>query len=166
VRLNNGTTTVLLENVYQNTAGNGTWVHKNFGSLASMLTLTSTMRLSVELRDATPGNVAEGGLDMFRIIGNIDAGVKESLPAFGSLNAEGNPFRVSTAISYSLNDAKALAASELVVGDILGNIVERHSLDNSSGKINVGSKLSAGVYFVSLLNEQGKSKALKIVKAQ
>jgi hypothetical protein len=83
------------------------------------------------------------------------------------LVAEGNPFHGSTFVSYSLtDDLRNHSTNELVVSDILGNVVERYALSSSSGKISVGEKLSAGVYFLSLMNEQGKSSTLKIVKAQ
>jgi choice-of-anchor B domain-containing protein len=163
VRLSNGTTTVTLETVLQNTSGNGTWVHKNFTNLSSLLPLTSTMRLSVYVADATPGNVVEGGFDMFRVIGNINTGINEPVSSAASLNAESNPFYGSTTINYSGTFSPGV---ELVVTDILGNIVERHSLNSSSGKITVGDRLSAGVYFVNVANTQGLNRSLKIIKAE
>jgi choice-of-anchor B domain-containing protein len=164
VRLSNGTTTVNLETDLQNTAGNGIWVHKNFANLSTLLPLTSTMRLSVYIADATPGNVVEGALDMFRVIGNINTGINESLASSAQLNAEGNPFYGSTAINYS-GIGKTQSGIEMVLSDILGNIVERHSVNSTEGKISVGEKLSGGIYFVSLVNGNDRSRALKIVKA-
>ncbi len=165
VRLGNGTTTVTLETVLNNTAGNGTWVHKNFANLGSLLPLTNNMHLSVYVADASPGNVVEGALDMFKVIGNITAGINEPLSSSAALNAEGNPFYVSTMINYA-GIGKNISGVEMTVSDILGNIVERHAVNSTEGKISVGQKLSSGIYFVSLTNGSDRSRALKIVKAQ
>jgi choice-of-anchor B domain-containing protein len=166
VKLTNGTNTVTLETMLNNTTGNGTWVHKNYANLSSLLTLTSTMKLILEIRDApSPGNVVEGGLDMFRVIGDISSGVNQPISSGGFLTAEGNPFYGSTAINYSLMNNKA-NRNELIVTDILGNIIQKYSLDNSTGKITVGQNLSSGVYFVSIVTGEGLGKTLKIVKAQ
>jgi hypothetical protein len=97
----------------------------------------------------------------------VNASVGEIPSSAEQLVAEGNPFHGSTFVSYSLtDDLRNHSTNELVVSDILGNVVERYALSSSSGKISVGEKLSAGVYFLSLMNEQGKSSTLKIVKAQ
>jgi len=165
VKLTNGTTTVTLETIVYNTTANGTWRHRTFANISSLLPLTTTMKMIVEIADYTPGHVVEGGLDKFQVLGALATGINESISAVGQLNAEGNPFRGSTSINYNLADENKIQNS-IVVSDILGNIVEKHSLSTNSGKISVGGNLSAGVYFVSLMNENGINRSLKIVKTQ
>ncbi len=73
-----------------------------------------------------------------------------------------NPFVSATTIDYQLNHLQH--PGSLTVFNLLGEQVERYTLEQANGQITVGQHLSAGVYLVQLQLGNQQSRGLKIVK--
>lgn len=163
VKLSNGTTTVTLETVLNNTPQNGTWVNKKY-NIASLLPVTSTMQLIVETADYGPTfNVVEGGLDKF-FISEGPQSVKENGSNLFALTASPNPFNTEISIHYKMNIL--VNKAEIMVTDLTGRVMEKTPISASEGNFITGKKLSPGVYFVSISNEKGQSSIIKLVKTK
>jgi len=102
-----------------------------------------------------------GGVTTSEVIA-ITATSLEDLGILQNFKVQPNPFTSNTTISYQLNQKSA--ASELVVMDVLGRIVERHPNLLLNGRIEIGNNLQKGVYFAQLIIDNKQSRVLKIVK--
>jgi hypothetical protein len=159
IYLTNGSATVLLERTYAGQPNQSTWLNQAY-QIGSLLPLTSTMRLIVNIGDPGPTfNIVEGGFDNF-VISNVT-----SLPTnennLTTITAQPNPFASNTQITIVNNIG---GKSTLEVYDILGKVVERKELEGINLNFNIGEGLNAGVYTIQLKNANGSSKSLKLVK--
>jgi len=159
IYLTNGSATVLLERTYAGQPNQSTWLNQAY-QIGSLLPLTSTMRLIVNIGDPGPTfNIVEGGFDNF-VISNVT-----SLPTnennLTTITAQPNPFASNTQITIVNNIG---GKSTLEVYDILGKVVERKELEGINLNFNIGEGLNAGVYTIQLKNANGISKSLKLVK--
>ncbi len=120
------------------------------------------MQLIVDIDDQNPGHILEGGLDHFRISGQLNVGLnKPSSTGLKLIQSFPNPFQINTSIRYS-NAENGKTTLELF--DAMGKILEQTILESQSGEISVGEKLSAGIYFVRISSDLGYSETLKLVK--
>lgn len=159
IRVSNGSTTAVVENVTPNASGNGTWVYHSV-NLGSLLTLTSTMQFTVEVADLAPGNITEGALDKFEITGTLINKLPESL-SVQSFSAYPNPFTLQISISYKLNTYTSPV--ELAICDLSGRKVESVLLNSIQGEIRTGQNLAPGVYFINLVSGTSR-KTIKAIK--
>ncbi len=156
VKLTNGLTTVTLESIFPNTAGNASWLSKTY-YIAQYLPPTANMQLIVETADWGPVfNIVEGGLDRFEVTEG-PVGISESDDAF-SLSAYPNPFNSNITITYDLNAVDA--NSILEVSDISGRLVRRIAIDTNNGFMVIGDDLSTGTYLIRMISSSGVSKPI------
>lgn len=162
VKLNNGSSTVVLETITPANAPSNVWTNSVF-RIEDYTTVTNNMRLIIEVSDASASNpnIVEGGLDKFEI--------KEGL--FSSLNSVDkdilhfsvypNPSNGFIQVQYKLNEAQPHL---IKVSNVLGEEITKQQL--STGKqegstvINL-STAPAGLYFITLQSEHSE-KTLKI----
>ena len=85
-----------------------------------------------------------------------DAGILEQF------QVSPNPFIATTIINYQLNSLQEKGS--IAVFNLLGEEVERYTLDQSSGQISIGQHLGKGVYLVQLQLGNQQSRGIKIVK--
>lgn len=152
VSIDNGTTTVRVETVGPNDPTNGNWMQHSV-LLSSLITVTSTMRMIVEVEDQSPGNIVEGALDKFEVTGQLI----NSIPDRGqesSLSVYPNPFNNYITISYNLGNYGS--SSKLIVRDVLGKIVETRTSLSGHGKVELGNDLTGGIYFIELSNDSNR----------
>jgi hypothetical protein len=159
ISVSNGSTTARVESIGPNVGTNGTWVQHSV-LLSSLLTVTNTMQVSVEVEDNSPGNIVEGALDQFEILGQLINTVPD-LSNQGSIGAYPNPFSNNITISYDLGHYNGNA--DLSVKDVLGRLIMLKTGLPSKGKTEIGSDLSSGVYVVEISNGENKV-TKKIVK--
>ena len=99
--ISDGTTTVLLERMIKNTAGNGKWVSKHF-KISTFLTPTATMQVSMRISDAPPGGtIVEGGFDKFYVYDSATVAVNNISALNENVRVYPNPFSVSTPIEMN-----------------------------------------------------------------
>ena len=161
VRLQNGSTGVILENIVPSTPNNGSWEAKSW-NMASLLPLTSTMQLVIEITDLTPGSIVEGGLDKFEItesvgIDNLATSSQQSLKVSPTL------FTDHVTITYAQEKA---AVTEISLTDITGKVVETKVVGDKSGTIIAGKTLADGVYLVTMKQGASILKTVKIAKSR
>lgn len=159
IRVSNGITTAVVENVLANASGNGNWVYHSV-NLASIISLTNNMRLTVEVADVAPGNICEGAFDQFQITGQLINNVPEISP-IRSFSAFPNPFSGEITITYLLESYDGLA--EISLSDLSGRSIEKITPEASEGSVRFGQKLAAGVYFVTL-SANGVNQTIRVVK--
>jgi choice-of-anchor B domain-containing protein len=121
---------------------------------------TANMTVSFVAVDETPGHLVKAAIDKFEIIERAGVDVAD-LDESIKINAFPNPFSTSLSIDYQL--LKNENAS-IIVNDLMGRIVEKRSLPNTEGKLNLGEKLNAGVYFIQIQNGEKISSPIKVVK--
>ncbi len=159
ISISNGTSTVRVESIGPNVGSNGNWIQHSV-LLSSLITVTSTMSLIVEVEDVTPGNIVEGALDQFEVTGQLINSVPNNV-SLNSFIAYPNPFNNTISIDYNL--ANYSNSVKLIVRDVLGKIIlEKRGL-SGKGTTHFGNELSAGVYMVELTDGQNRV-TQKVVK--
>ncbi|MFZ7145393.1 MAG: choice-of-anchor B family protein [Bacteroidota bacterium] len=159
ISVNNGSMTARVETVGPNDGSNGSWVQHSV-LLSSLLPVTATMSVSIEVEDTSPGNIVEGAFDKFEITGQLINSVQDK-SVKTSINAYPNPFNNAITIDYFLSTYSG--STKLIIRDILGNIVKEKILLASKGSIQIGSELPAGIYILEVSggNEQSVQKIVK-----
>jgi len=163
IYLTDGSNTMLIETVTMNSPGQASWHDSNI-LISSIMPVSSSMQIIVDVNDQNPGHILEGGLDHFRITGQLNVGLRNLTS--GSLNlmqAYPNPFQNKTAVRYSNTE---VGDTRIELLDAMGKIVEQTKLTAKAGEIFVGQGLSAGVYFVRIQSDFGHSETLKLIKQQ
>ncbi len=160
IRLSNGIDTVIVDVADAFTIDNGTWVGVSF-AVSAFLTPTATMQLSIEVFDNNPGNLVEGAFDQFEITGELINNINSDNAIRSDLYAYPNPFNNDIIIEYNLKSYTT--SSILYIKDLMGRIVLRQPLSNSSGQFRLGKNLSSGIYLIVLESNQS-STIRKIVK--
>lgn len=160
IRLSDGTDTLIVEVADAFNIDNGTWVGVSF-PISAFLTPTATMQLSIEVFDYNPGNLVEGAFDQFEITGELINNIKKDDAILSNLYAYPNPFSNDIIIDYNLKSYTT--SSILYIKDLMGRIVLRQPLSESSGQLRLGKNLSSGIYLIVLENNQS-SIIRKIVK--
>ena len=157
--LTNGFTTVLLERTYAGQPSQSTWLNQTY-QIGSLLPLTSTMRLFVNISDPGPTfNIVEGGLDNF-VISNL-TGIQSTEAPIASISAHPNPFANNTQVNVVNNLG---GKSTLLVYDALGKVVEKRQLEGVNNYLNIGQELTSGIYTLQLISSNGNSNTMKLVK--
>ncbi|MBL0329082.1 MAG: choice-of-anchor B family protein [Bacteroidetes bacterium] len=160
IYLSNGLTTVLIETVTQASPLNSTWVQKSY-DIATFIAPTANMQVIVRTADAAPGHITEAGFDKFFITSFV--GVNEHTAANSTVSVYPNPFTNETAVSYELKKSLAPNA-QLILTDVTGKQVATYQLTQTKGSILVSPDLTAGIYFVKIVNAEEITKPVKIVK--
>jgi choice-of-anchor B domain-containing protein len=157
--LTNGSTTVLLERTYAGQPSQSSWINQTY-QIGSLLPLTSTMRLFVNISDPGPTfNIVEGGLDNF-VISNLTSIPSTEAP-IANISAQPNPFANNTQVKV----VNTLGGkSTLLVYDALGKVVEKRQLEGVNNYLNVGQELTSGIYTLQLISSNGNSNTMKLVK--
>ncbi len=153
----NGTDSVNLEMIGPNDPTNGSWTQASI-PLSGLITITSTMQLVVRVFDDAPGNICEGALDQFQIIGQLTTGLS-SVHSFPELNAYPNPFRSS--IVLNLSSEFYTNSSKVSVKDVSGRIVYSQPL--TSSKIDLAG-LNDGLYFLEVESANLEKRIIRILK--
>lgn len=162
ISISNGTNTVLLERILNNSPGNGTWVSKSVAVPSSLL-LTSTMKLLVYTSDANPQSIVEGAIDKLEVSDGF-AGRENITVSENILSVSPNPFTDDFVISYSLPENNSTDLM-IVVTDISGRKIKAIQLSESFGSIKLGQEFENGIYFISLESaEKSVISTLKVIK--
>jgi len=160
VKLNNGSSTVTLENTTPAQAPSNIWTYKVF-RMADYVSLTNNMRMIVEVSDASGGNpnVVEGALDKFEIKEGMFSSIDELANEPLLVNVFPNPTTGVLNVNYfAPNEGKIklritnLIGNEILVKEIQGGIQGNLALDISAQP--------QGIYFVSL-QSRNSEKTLK-----
>jgi choice-of-anchor B domain-containing protein len=162
VSLFNGSTTVVLEQMFPSSPNNSSWVSQSY-FINQFLPATSTMQLIVETADWGPVfNIVEGGLDRFEATEG-PVGIEESDDVF-ALSAYPNPFTDVISISYDISNLTGDALLELT--DMSGRIISSVTLKQGSNKIELNEEISSGMYFLRIVAGNTYSKPVRITKTQ
>ena len=136
-----------------------TWINQNY-QIGTLLPLTSTMRLIVNIADPGPVfNIVEGGLDNF-VITNL-TGLSNTSEETFTLLAQPNPFSGSTQLFINNTNN---STSTLTIYDVLGKVVNEQIIEGVNSTLTVGQNLKSGVYTAQLKTTNGAIKTIKIVK--
>lgn len=164
VQINNGTTTVTLETITENSGPESVWTNKMF-LLSSVIPITSTMKVMVRAVDYPFGNLVEAGFDHFRITDSLtNIGINENGIFSNQLVVYPNPVVPGSQVMYSLTGE--FIGGNIHISDVTGKTLETIAVGNASGGIMFDASLPAGIYFVDLRDQHGNLLAapLRIVK--
>lgn len=102
VRVSNGSTTVIIDQIGPGTNNGNQWTFRNF-NLNTLITPTANMRFIVSASDfGTTGHLVEAGLDLFRVVDSLPNANQPPVPLFTSSNAN-----ICTGQSITFNDVSA-----------------------------------------------------------
>jgi hypothetical protein len=142
IYLTNGTQTVTIETVQENTPGNSSWINKMF-RIEDYIIPTATMRLIVRAADALSGHLVEAGFDKFQV---IDSLILTGVPAIAASNEiviYPNPNNGEFNIQYAISHTPA----HIEIYNMLGEKVFETSASNSLGIEQVNMKnIVPGLY--------------------
>ncbi len=166
VKITNGTETVTIKEVeFTNLFFPPVW-GEHLIDVSAAIPLTSPVQVIFEIGDVDPGftDVTESGVDFFEAFdadppSGTDVNLKNDLQLAVSPNPSDLEFRVSYELVGSTNEA-----SNLLVFNALGQMVESYSLTNSKGSIGVGVNLEAGVYYLKIFQNELQGKPVMVIK--
>ena len=160
VRISNGTNTAVLETVTAVSAGNGTWVPKDF-KISDFVTPTATMTISFTTADQpNSGHLVEAGVDYFQVV-EMGVGITENYSTDNYVSVFPNPSNNEINISYILNE-KDYEANFIEILNATGQIISRKQLNSYEGTVTV-ENLIAGFYFVRIKSGNSQSLPVKFV---
>ncbi|HEY4800589.1 MAG TPA: carboxypeptidase regulatory-like domain-containing protein, partial [Bacteroidia bacterium] len=145
--ISNGTNTVLMERMVKNTAGNGTWAHKSF-QVSGFVTPSATMQIILQISDAMPGSVVEGGLDKFFVFDSTNNAVNEVSTSV-KVSVYPNPFTEKTTLL--ITNGRVLDPT-LKVYNMFGEEVAAEVAVIPSGFTIQRGSLPKGIYFYKIIS--------------
>ncbi len=157
VYITDGTNTVTVENVLNNSTGNGTWVSRSF-HIADYLAPTTTMKLIVDVGDPLPSTLVEGGIDRF-VISNSGYTTISEPKSLLSLRVVPNPFHGQASVVYTMDAARG----EVELLDVFGRRLMLTEVNAPSGTVNIESSVPSGICFVRF-KTLDREQVLKVVK--
>jgi choice-of-anchor B domain-containing protein len=164
VRVSNGITTVTLEKVHRNSAGNSSWQNRSY-RLQNYITVTNNMHVIVEVRDFNGGHLVEGAFDNFVVADSNALSVGQPVAVNNGLAVYPNPFDGTTQVNYSVAPEQAGNAVMEIV-DMTGRVVASSVLNSSTGTMTIGEALADGVYMVRVVNAGEVLAQQRVVKAK
>ena len=157
VYITDGTNTVTVENVLNNSTGNGTWVSRSF-HIADYMAPTATMKLIVDVGDPLPSTLVEGGIDRF-VISNSGYTTISEPKSLLSLRVVPNPFHGQASVVYTMDAARG----EVELLDVFGRRLMLTEVNAPSGPVNIESSVPSGICFVRF-KTLDREQVLKVVK--
>ena len=157
LKIFNGDSTIVIETI---SLSNPNWTARDY-RIKDYIVPSNTMRFIVETEDLQgSGHIVEAGIDGFEVYENQPNGTVQSDDFMPQFKVYPNPFSDNITIEYELKQSDAI----LEIYNIVGQKVETRSINNTSGFIQVGDNLEAGVYFVRIIQEGQASKTRQIIK--
>ena len=160
ISLNNGTQTLLLENIE---ASFPTWgIPVTIPVDPTEFELNDNVRIILETSDGgSSDHITEAAFDFFRVTGEINVAVEEF---DGNLSFEvyPNPFEERLILEYDF--AENFGNSFVHLYNILGQKMETAVLSTKSGTQALGEDLKSGIYFVQIESDGQLGKAVKVIK--
>jgi choice-of-anchor B domain-containing protein len=157
ISITNGTTTVLLEQVFKNNVVSSKWNKHTVANLQNLIPLTATMQLIVKVEDYVPGHLLEGGFDKMEI----------TPASVVSLNAL-NKATIASISPNPTNDVCTINTTVKLVKvqlfDVAGKQVLVHNAVGFNATLSLAN-LDAGMYTVHITYENGTQSNQKIVKS-
>jgi choice-of-anchor B domain-containing protein len=157
VTVSNGTQSV---RVLTETVSESGWRPSGDIFLGGLLPFTNTMKVSFKTGDTSPGHLVEGGLDIFEMVPSAIQIATQDIDKKIAVNIAPNPTNGDFVVRFAL---ETNADARIIVADILGKIVETRNINTISGAERMGSRLTKGVYFVSIENGGKKSAPVKVM---
>ena len=159
VRLNNGSQTVVLDEI---TSPDPKWTTKSKIDLKSMITLTDSMVLTIDIADDNPGHVLEGAFDGFLVTEGRPVRAIDLVN--DKLNISAYPSRFNIQTTIELNLMSGLKNRNLEIFNLNGILVSKIQVPEGVQNIFVGQELQTGMYSVRFVSEQGISNTIRILK--
>ena len=155
ISISNGSQVVNLEVI---TKSESKWKAKSSIKLKGLIPLTNNMKLIVKTADINPGQWVEAAFDEFSVtegsVANFDL---ENFVFSVAPNPSINYFSVRYNVGMLLQPTLNISAID-------GRIMQNIRLEKSSNELNFGENLPAGIYFISLQDQQNIIKTVKVVK--
>lgn len=160
VKINNGTTTAILEIVTANTPNNSSWVPKSF-KISDYVIPTSTMTVSFYTADlAGSGHLVEAGVDEFKVL-EMGTEVTEITDNNYLVSVYPNPSNGEININFKFNKPiNHDAFIEFI--SVTGQVAKKHQIFNSEGNIK-SSGIAPGIYFIRIKNGDEFSTPMKFI---
>lgn len=155
VRLNNGTTEVIVQTVPSNNPFATTW-HQSDIRIADFIAPSDNMRVSFETADAaSSGHLVEAGIDVFAIYDDTNIGINPAVPnADNGLQLYPNPAHDRVTIQLPPNHALN-PNMPLLLHDPQGRLLTQIALTQHQQTITL-PQLPQGLYYYSIGDTRGK----------
>ena len=162
IYISNGITTVQADLATVNSVGMSTWRHRII-PITPLIAPTANMSVKIRCADASPGHLVEGGIDKFWVRDSIASAVPTNSALIHHVSVYPNPYSGSTTIDYQLGSS-IVTGAKLVVNDIAGRIVAQLPIVSKEGRVELNSILTAGIYFIKIVNGNEITEPVKVVK--
>jgi choice-of-anchor B domain-containing protein len=164
VSMDNGTQSAIIDTITVSSQNSSQWIGTKI-NIKQLLPLSSTMKLLVSTSNTSSNIILEAGWDAFAINDSIVQSAHN--PAFIAeyMNVYPNPSATSFTLQYRLKSTN-LGNTHLTIRNMLGQIVEQHLLLTDHGNLTTGEELRSGVYLIQLINAEGQSDAIRVVKME
>ncbi|MFN0200344.1 MAG: choice-of-anchor B family protein [Bacteroidia bacterium] len=158
VSLLNGTTSIP---IFDYTGVHNTWMFDSI-HVKDFVTPSANMKLVLNVEDATPGHLLEGGFDKLHV---IDVAAPSAITSPFAENAHlkfiPNPVENRFQFAYDLPQGTNYSL-ELV--DLQGKVIKTFNLANNKGSIAIDWQVASGLYFGRLMENGRVVKVEKIQK--
>jgi len=147
VYLDNGITSVPLENHAAANAGQSAWVNRNY-KITSFLTPTSTMKVIVRAVDNGTDDIVEAGFDRFFIVDSA-LGAVNDISSNVNVKVFPNPFKGMFNVQCLMDNGNT---STIEIYNTLGEKIFTSTISRQPLTIDLSSH-SSGIYFYQILND-------------
>jgi choice-of-anchor B domain-containing protein len=161
IKISDGVNAVALENVTKNNTQQSTWVEKSF-KISDYISPGTNMQLMLYTADqSNSGHLVEAGFDLFQIIDSAVTGVNQKPEE--NILIHISVLENTLYLQYAFNSQTALNNAAVIVTNAVGQQIINYPLNIKEANISISEKLSAGIYFVSLVNNNVNCITKKIV---
>ncbi|MDQ3141281.1 MAG: choice-of-anchor B family protein [Bacteroidota bacterium] len=155
LRITNGVQTLSLEEIL---SPDTTWKKSDEFHLKTLITVTNSMKFSVDIADDAPGHLVEGALDGFLVFDAQPTGTINNTKAY-SLEALPNLFTEETTIKYVCPNSCYIRIS-----DLTGKNISYSPILENQGQILLGKELDKGMYILNLIVGNQTLGSIKLIK--
>ncbi|MFK7806855.1 MAG: T9SS type A sorting domain-containing protein, partial [Saprospiraceae bacterium] len=161
VRLNNGSSTVEILTINDNTTG---WAGP-FTYMVEENFISDDMTIEFETADAAgSGHLLEVGVDFFQVQASAFVSSNNTVTTDYKMVAQPNPFAGQVNITYEL--PTTATNGQLLVYNALGQLVTTKNLNSGAGTIEIEELTANGLYLIQIEADGQKSAPMKIMKTE
>lgn len=157
VYITNGTDTAIVMNTI---LPQNQWSTRQEIRIKDFISLSNNMRVYFQANDSDPGTAIEMLIDLFEIVDSNATSIHVLANTNIELNYYPNPFYNTIQVDYEI-DQTVVDEIPVQVVNTLGQIIEQTTIQDQTGRLELGQNWDAGIYFIAIGN-----KSIKVIKTK
>ncbi|MFK7935431.1 MAG: choice-of-anchor B family protein, partial [Saprospiraceae bacterium] len=162
VELSNGTDKIILGRITSSALDEPLQWEERMYDLTDQIEFTDQMQLSFSIATAGLNVFVEAGIDNFSVFDAQPTNISTLPLADYQLSISPNPTADYFMLDYQLPTDNQQA--KVIIYNSLGAEMERTIINGTQTHLSLGSAYAKGVYWVQMVTERGRSKAMRVVK--